>query len=298
MVQETSWQKPGQEIATQSVETWTRRLSQVLEQPEALGRLLLNPRLQKFWLLGLTSLILLTLNPRLFLAIAAGGGTVKLIHKFSQSPARLTTWQQTLRHWLKRPDVIALMGGVTVMAATYTVTSLWASLDDPWLATVLIAQTLVSLTTLALVWQRPSPQPAPEPIMEPADSSTDPAVTHNPDQALLALTHPDSLKRLIAIRQLLAQVEPSEPVPATAATASVSLRVHVIDCFRVMVVQERDPIVRNALRDGLQRLAPVRPQLGEGAPPLQLSPKLAQPDEQLTVPRQCVAPPQVEYVEP
>ncbi|MEM9816542.1 MAG: hypothetical protein AAF827_09115, partial [Cyanobacteria bacterium P01_D01_bin.6] len=106
------------------------------------------------------------------------------------------------------------------------------------------------------------------------------------------LSAADPIKRLLAVRSLLQWCLSSEAGTATYLPGTdVTVRSHLVDCFRVMLTRESEPIIRVALIDGLKALQP-KPQLPAGQPampPLQSKPQ--------TVPVPVVQR-AVEYVEP
>ncbi|HEY9888917.1 MAG TPA: hypothetical protein V6D02_10985 [Candidatus Obscuribacterales bacterium] len=105
------------------------------------------------------------------------------------------------------------------------------------------------------------------------------------------LSAADPLKRLLAVRSLLhwSLTTPAATavyLPGTAVTA----RSHLMDCFRLMLIHESEPLVRAALIEGLKALRP-KPQLPAGQPALPpLSPSMA--------PVSVAADRTVEYIEP
>ncbi|NJL85115.1 MAG: hypothetical protein HC886_02710 [Leptolyngbyaceae cyanobacterium SM1_1_3] len=191
------------------------------------------------------------------------------------------------------PAVMTAAGGLTVTAGTYGLLSLWAAVDNPWLALGLLTPTALSLATLALLLLQ----------FKASDSSQKLAQNSDLNQLLAQLTQSDPLRRLVAVQQILHWVEQASVQALYLSQLSISVRSQIIDCFRVLLVQESDPIVRNALRAGLQALSRTPPQLSEGAPLLQLeaTAKVAQAPASEAAPKTALRSPvgrsQVEYVE-
>ncbi|NJP10917.1 MAG: hypothetical protein HC866_16745 [Leptolyngbyaceae cyanobacterium RU_5_1] len=75
------------------------------------------------------------------------------------------------------------------------------------------------------------------------------------NQMIADLTHDDPLKRLIAVRQLtdLVSFLQDDRAPRSLLGKKPSRR-DVADYFRLMLSREREPIIREAVLDGLQTL--------------------------------------------
>ncbi|NEQ44411.1 MAG: hypothetical protein F6K00_12965 [Leptolyngbya sp. SIOISBB] len=100
------------------------------------------------------------------------------------------------------------------------------------------------------------------------------------------------MKRLLAVRSLLHWSLSSEVTTETYLPGTgVTVQSHLVDCFRVMLTHESEPIVRIALLEGLKALQP-KPQLPPGQPAM--APLQAKPQTIQTPMRQR----SVEYVEP
>lgn len=147
---------------------------------------------------------------------------------------------------------------VIAFAGIYTLIAAWSELGGGW-AAALLATGLANGMLLA----KSSPaRPGEPPLMTGAEDG------QTYDQPWQNLTASDSLKRLIAVRTLLQRclsrdAGKSPYLPGTAVTP----RSHLVDCLRVMLIHETEPIVRVAILDGLKALQP-KPQLSAGQPPL------------------------------
>jgi hypothetical protein len=131
---------------------------------------------------------------------------------------------------------------------------------------------------------------------------TEAGVAHRFDQVLADLAHPDALKRLIAVRQLVRLVSQWTDAEDYVVGTQVSMQSHLTDCFHVMLAHEPEPIVRSAVREGLTLLRQPS-QLAPGPEPLPDISPLAEADDELAAPPQPLETPRsprrmaVEYVE-
>ncbi|MBE7380326.1 MAG: hypothetical protein F6J95_002810 [Leptolyngbya sp. SIO1E4] len=178
--------------------------------------------------------------------------------------------------------------GATILAfaGTYGLAAAWSELGGRWAATALIGLGLLNVVLLTRK-SAPAPSAPPEPSALSMTNTAD-ASTHNLDVQWQNLTAQDALKRLLAVRTLLrwslSEAGAANYLPGT----TVTVRSHLIDCFRVMLTHESEPLVRVALIEGLKALQP-KPQLSAGRPAMQ--PLMPRPTP-VEVSRS------VEYVEP
>lgn len=143
-----------------------------------------------------------------------------------------SSWQFTLA---------AGSGGVATLS-TYMAASIWMDSDSPWIATGAILQGLGTLVILImLVWQIVSWQASQKEAQL--------------DQLLTDLTDADPLKRLIAVRQLTRLV--------TRSQFDSSHHSSVAECLRLLLSQEQETAIRDAVLDSLQALNKVK-QLSSG----------------------------------
>lgn len=250
-----------------------------------------------WWSVGLGSLLLTLLNGPLVLSLGMG---IAVYAELSRLTAE--DWQQ-LTQRLQRPPHLPLspraktrVATAAALLLTFLVTSLWAETHYFWLAAIMGGQSVLALWLAGLLLQ---PQLETTPVvvsdhaatMTPAlDSIPTPETTPEMalDRHLGELSAADALARLVAVRQLmrLAQTHPLEAryVPGS----EISLRSHLLDCFHLMLAQEGEPMVRSALKEGLDLLRQPA-QLPAGEPPMQ--------PLQQTI-KKTVRRPVVEYVEP
>ncbi|MEO1095430.1 MAG: hypothetical protein AAFX01_11080 [Cyanobacteria bacterium J06638_28] len=197
---------------------------------------------------------------KLFLAIAASTLTYRLVTRgYQVSFERLEPFCDRLRHQLIQVVYNPLGASVLAFASTYGCIAVWAELGAGWAGTTFVGLGLMNL----LAWSRTTSEP-PRSSLSAEPVTPDPLTSHWHN-----LTAQDSLKRLMAVRSLLhwnlsADDGAAIYLPGTAVTA----RSHLIDCFRVMLTHETEPLVRVALIEGLKALQP-KPQLTAGQPAMQ-----------------------------
>jgi len=180
---------------------------------------------------------LLYWNGRLVLATGAGVAVMMLIYLLHDWKLELP-WAE-LRKFLdscNQPFVLAVAGGGVATLTTYLAASIWMESESHWIASGAILQGAGTLAVLVLlIWQNLSRQ-----------ANRD-RVAYN--QLLADLTHDDSLKRLIAVRQLAATVPDRNSDPVR--------RREVADYFRLMLNREAEPLIREAVLDGLHLIERV-----------------------------------------
>ena len=187
------------------------------------------------WLCCLAIVALLWwLNWKLFLATSVGIGLMSLCYLW-QNPY----WQKYCQRWQRflvgsnRQLVLAVGSGAVGSFCTYLAASVWADTENQWLVTGEILQGFASLTTLSvLLWS----------LSQKKDNSAEAKL----DRLLADLSHSESLKRLVAIRQLTRLLIGNN---LTADSYSQS-----IEYFRLMLSEPQLPIVKNALLESLELL--------------------------------------------
>lgn len=205
------------------------------------------------WLMVITgAAALLYWNGRLVLATGVGIGVMMLVYLMHD-------WQldqswPDLRKWLEgwnQPLALAIAGGGIATLTTYLATAIWADASSPWLALGAILQGTGTLAVLVLlIWQILNWQANQE------RTSFSQLVTN--------LTHADPLQRLIAIRQLTDSVTQVRQPDQRQRRA-------IADYFRLMLNQEQEPIIRDALLDGLQSIdRPTQALKPASQPPLKV----------------------------
>ena len=285
MIQEGAWQETLT-LTAKLTQTLTRQVLNSLDDGQGRWRPL-SLSGQRIWLAALTGLMLFIINGRLVLAAAAGLGSFKLLNWLNQKdwlPVK-RLFQQSLNS-VKSPLTLTpiSMAGVSAVAAlgVYMAASIIIETESYWTAMGAILQGLLTIAILCLlIWQM-------------ADRGVEPSPqSFDLEQPLTDLTHPDPLKRLIAVRRMTRLATQTEPEQMYIGETQLSLRSHVTDCFRIMLHQEPEAIVRAAIRESLLLVNP-KSQLPKGAQPLAALNRAA---GQVRSGRQLQRH-QVEYVEP
>lgn len=184
------------------------------------------------WLLSLTALAALWYwNWKLLLATSAGVGLMMLAYLMPVGNWQVywSRWRRFFRGSNLKLTLAVGSGGLAALG-TYMAASIWAGSPNRWLAVGTILQGWGTfLTLLLLVWHIIHQQ----------------GEWHQGkfDQLLADLTAADPLKRLIAVRQLT----------RWSNRCPLGERQQLEEYFRLMLAQERQPTIRKALLDSLQR---------------------------------------------
>lgn len=215
-------------------------------------QLLPRPKHSRVWGLGLGSLALGLVNGAL--VISAGIGLVAYQQLLQLSPRQRKGLMQRLQQGLPLPATPkqqALMLGLVAGASTYTFTALWHSTHSLLMALLLTGQGALALYALGALLRSPR---STNRSADRSDDLWDAAPVDQVEHNLALLSHPDPLKRLVAVRRLvrLAQTDADYLV-------GVSVRSHLLDCFAIRLRQESDAIVRSALEEGRSLLQPAKP---------------------------------------
>lgn len=225
-----------------------------------------NPRL---WGLGLGSVALGLVNGAL--VVSAGVGLVVYQQLLQLSPRQRQGLMQRLRQGLPLPATAqqqALLLGLVAGAGTYTFSSLEHSTHSPLLALLLTGQGALALFAVGALVRSSRSAEDRDPRWEAAPVAQ---VEHN----LAVLSHPDPLKRLVAVRRLVRLAQADHEYLAGA----LSVRSHLIDCLRLRLGQETDAIVRSAIESGLELLQPTRSLAPSLAVPVTAEPLAPVPHE-------------------
>lgn len=180
---------------------------------------------------------LLFWNGRLVVATGAGIAVMMLVY-LSQDGNWKAPWsdvQKLLQGW-NQPFLLAVASGSAATFGIYLAASLWAEVGSPWIATGMILQQTATIGTLGfLIWQMLNRQES--------------LPTTRFNQILDDLTNGDPLKRLIAVRRMTDTIEQQ---------SDRAQKRQMADYLRVMLSREEDPIVRDAVLEGLQSLDIIR----------------------------------------
>lgn len=187
------------------------------------------------------------------LPIATGSGILAMLLVYRWQTRE---WQKQLTELRKslggssQSLTLAVAAGAIVAPGTYLAFALWANTSNHWLALTLILQGIGTLAILSLlIWQ----------VMQHRAQQIQQAV----DPALQDLTHPDPMKRLIAVRQLTRHWMQMPPDSLQRST--------ITDCFQLLLSREQEPLVRNAVLDSLNTISSF-PCLRQGRSPLTMPP--------------------------
>ena len=188
-------------------------------------------------------------NWKLLLATVAGVLVMLLVYLIQEWDWQLY-WSSLRRLFSgsNRQLTIAVGSGGIATLGTYMIVSIWIDPNSSWIAAGAILQGFGTLTILSLlVWQLLKQQGSPDEMKH--------------DQLLGNLTDTDPLKRLLAVRQLTRW--------GVDHRLSPSGRRQITDCFCLMLHQEPEAIIRDAILDGLQVLD-YNPAINKSAQPLQM----------------------------
>jgi hypothetical protein len=220
---------------------------------------------------------LLYWDGKLFMATGAGIAAMLLVYLLQdwKPQVRLSELRQSLQGW-NRPFVYAAATGAIATLTTYTAAAVWAESPSHWVAAAITLQGLGSLAVLlVLVWQLAHRRRDRDQIQA--------------QRLLWHLTHDDPLKRLIAIRQLtdlvsvLSDQGSASDAASHASNEKLPSRRDLANYFRVMLSRESDPILRDALLDGLQTLDIVH-QLMQATESAFMPPASPKPSTQQAIP--------------
>lgn len=216
-----------------------KRLKRLMHQTMA------TTRATKGWILaGLGLLVLWVWLWQWVLSVAVGLSVMVGVYLAQQQRLKLS-WRGWQRLWKRsnRDSTLAVLAGILALGSTYLATAVWMELDQHWLAASVVLEGFGILAILSLLlWQ----------LLHRQFQQQDQGEVHV--QGLLAdLSDVDSLKRLIAVRQLTQRMVNRDPSNATSLTPE-----HLAECFRLMLDRETEPLVCSALIESLQRLNPIR----------------------------------------
>jgi hypothetical protein len=184
------------------------------------------------------------------LVISAGIGLVAYQQILQLSPRQRKGLMQRLQQGLPlpaTPQQQALMLGLVTGVSTYTFSALWHSTHSLLMALLLTGQGALALFAVGALLR--SSRSA-----ERSDDLWDAAPVAQVEHNLGLLSHPDPLKRLVAVRRLVRLAQGNEEY-----LAGMSVRSHLLDCFAIRLGQESDAIVRSALEEGQSLLRSAKP---------------------------------------
>lgn len=223
---------------------WWYSCLQVIQQLPGLAEVSANFRLPKLrfnwgpgiWLALTTAIALLLWNWQLFLAMLTGSLIMALVYRMPDQPWQLP--KAKLDQLCRSPNrrlILILGSGSLATLSTYLATAIWQDSPSPWIALGAILQGMGTLGVLLLLVGQG---------LSPACQKPEAAF----DRLLGDLTEADPLKRLLAVRQISQLSQQSQLNFAQNQMAAES--------FQLMLKQEHERVVRNALLGELKTLAP------------------------------------------
>ncbi|NJK75011.1 MAG: hypothetical protein HC942_14365 [Microcoleus sp. SU_5_6] len=180
-------------------------------------------------------------NSQLLVSTGFGIGVMILVYR-----AGSWDWQllrSKLEQFWDSPNrrlVLAVASGGIATLGTYMSWSIWADSESHSIAVSAILQNVGTIAIVALLLRQVLNRSA----------SKDEAVI---DRILADLTDIDPVKRLIAVRQITDLVNNQRFWPQSSLKSSIA-KSHATECFRLMLSQEPEALVRNALLESLQAL--------------------------------------------
>jgi hypothetical protein len=171
-------------------------------------------------------------NWKLLLATAVGVGCMFLLYLLPSRKWHVywLKWQQFFQG-SNRQISLAIGGGGIAAFSTYMAAAIWSESEQHWLATAIIIQTFCTPIGLVL-------------LIKNLINDRTKKDKHKFEALLSDLSDREPLKRLIAIRQLTRL--------ARTTNLPSEYNYQLIEYFRVMLSQERDAIVRDAILESLQ----------------------------------------------
>lgn len=216
------------------------------------------------WVLfGAGAIAMMYWNGRLFVATGAGIGVMGLVYLLHdwQPRVNLSALRKVLDGW-NQPFLVATAAGAIATLTTYLAASVWVDAESRWIASGAILQSMGTLAVLLL-------------LITQMLNRRDQQMRIPYHKLVVDLAHEDPLKRLIAVRHLTDAVSvlEDEQCDRRSGFAKKPARHEIADYFRVMLQREDDPIVRDAIYDGLQTLDIVYQLKQATEPLLQITPR-------------------------
>ncbi len=221
---------------------WTDLLTELMQGSSATRGMVYRKAIPAI-ALSIAALILWRWNGALTLALFLSGGGSYLLHHLLQQKKQIP-WR-TVRQWLNSPQAplaLSVGAGVALLVVSYSALAIGQDLNSPWLALVLLTQEMSIALVLGLaIWLMLSRQSTP---------------VHFFDRCVAGMLHRDELRRLMAVRQLTDLAIQDELSPRE--------RSHALDYLQLLARKETEPLVNQAIQEGLAILAPAsspQPQL-------------------------------------
>ncbi|PSB32160.1 hypothetical protein C7B69_07360 [filamentous cyanobacterium Phorm 46] len=192
-------------------------------------------------------------NSQLLFSTGLGITAMMLVYRGQSRPGQLLR-EQIEQFWdgPNRRFVLAVGSGGMITLGTYMSLAMWADSESHWMAVSAILQNFGTIAIVGLLLRQ---------ALNLGVSQNEAVL----DRLLSDLTDADPVKRLIAVRQMTDLVNNGgfgafRSVKSSFALAKRSegkpsqriARNRAAECFRLMLSQEPEALVRNALLEGLQ----------------------------------------------
>jgi hypothetical protein len=204
----------------------------------------------EIWLVGSgAAVVLLVWDWKLLCSTSAGVLGMMAVYSIQQWDWRKL--RSAVRQFLSgshRQFSVAAIGGGLVAIGSYLACSIWAGTENHWIASGELLQSAGILGILGLL--------AGKTLLSQLNREE-----IDCDRAISNLTDADPLQRTIAVHQITQILRDRQ--------VSKSQRRHIADYFRLMLSRESEPIVRDALLEGMQALQESK-QLAAGMQPLSI----------------------------
>jgi hypothetical protein len=185
--------------------------------------------------LSITTLTLWRWNGVLTLALLLSGGGSFVLHRVLRQKKQIP-WH-TVRQWVNSPQApltLSVWAGVALLVVSYSALAIGQDLHSPWLALLLLTQEMgIALVVGLAFWLMLSRQSNPVQSFE---------------RCVAGMLHRDELRRLMAVRQLTDLAVRDELSPKE--------RSHALDYLQLLARKETEPLVNQAIQEGLAILAP------------------------------------------
>jgi len=185
-------------------------------------------------------------NSQLLFSTGLGITAMMLVYRGQSRPGQLLR-EQIEQFWEgpNRRFVLAVGSGGMITLGTYMSLAIWADSESHWMAVSAILQNFGTIAIVGLLLRQ---------ALNLGVSQNEAVL----DRLLSDLTDADPVKRLIAVRQMTDLVNNGgfgafRSVKSSLAKPSQRIaRNRAAECFRLMLSQEPEALVRNALLEGLQ----------------------------------------------
>ena len=192
-------------------------------------------------------------NSQLLFSTGLGIAAMMLVYRGQSRDWQLL--RERIEQFWEGPNrrfVLAVGSGGIITLGAYMSLAIWADSESHWMAVSAILQNFGTIAIAGLLLRQALN----------LGVSQDEATL---DRILADLTDADPVKRLIAVRQMTDLVNNggfgvfgsvksslAKPAPTGAAPTKRIARYRAAECFRLMLSQEPEALVRNALLEGLQ----------------------------------------------